>query len=878
MKRLLAVLALVAAATGAPAAAGEVNVWKKLESPGVRHFGNPLVWCPARRQLLFYSAFEVQAFDYGTDKWTRDYSWPGEKGFGIPGHNSDRGVSYKGTGEMTPKGLPAPARTIGGCTWDPKRKRMLMVTHGLMAAYDPVGKKWAKVECSTELSGKKTPGAPRVYGAGVCCDPVNDELLMFGHWGGRNCDLRDVTGEHSGHLGTLVYSFATSTWTRPGEKLADPERAAARAELRGIMASLSAALEEVYAARRRPAKSAAALAALEASVARLGPTKKQREELLQLSAARTSTRRAVEAAKAGKLDEALRSGAEALRALRSQLDGALRIEPPPRCASQPVYHPGTKSIVVFGGAGALRRTDLAFPQGKGGGPGAYDDTWVYDCAKRRWREIARANRPPATTIPKMVHDPASGKMILVTASSNWGGEKGQLSLWTLDVAAEKWSDCGTQPAPGGVIPRTNWTGWGTPTFELGLDPEKKLLLLTGRIGPQRDAKAINLALQLDIARLQAKPAPAWEAPPPVKPVTIPPDDGAWVARMKGLPANTWTAAKPEGGETPRRDWGVAACDPVRGDVYYFGGGHSTYQGRDVAVYCVGANRWIHGAGGHNDHLPAVGWGGTGIDFWGCPAASHQRNSYVALDGRLYKDFGTGTMRPEYRNPAMAAKGPRWSLFYDTDRGGVWRSPKIGEVTWGEGVKGTYAGVHMAAPDGRVIGFGGQLEPYNGRKCPGVVHFASLDIYSNKLTVVNVPPPFPGVIMECRPFCFVAGKGEAGSVFVYEYRKGGGHATWLYDVEKNAFTDLKPKRQPPPGEPGTVLYVPDQKAVFAPIKGVGQWVYSLERNAWAELPAAGVNVKFTGPYTQLVYSAKYGVFVNLPGTHLMRPDFSKLKWE
>ncbi|MHC4916236.1 MAG: hypothetical protein ACYTGB_12170 [Planctomycetota bacterium] len=877
MKRFLAALTLVAAAYGAPAAAGEVNVWRKLESPGNGHWGNNVVWCPARKQLLNYTAFDVMAYDAGKSTWSKDCPWPGDKGFGITSiHNNNRGVTYKGTGLMTPSGVPCPALTVNGLTWDSKRGKMVLLMHGLMAAYDPATKKWSEIKCSTDLGDGKRPGAPRVYGPGIAYDPVNDEIVMFPHWGAPNRDLEKVTGELSGHLGTLVYSFRDSTWTRRGEDLASPEVAAARRAVLDVSAKLSAALDLVYAARRGPKVSADAVKALQALVAEVKTQKKT--QLLDLGGVLKPLESALAGGRGGKLEDALRSGADALWELRAMPGRApLTIQPPPRCATQMVYHPETKGLVMFGGMGALRRTDLEFPRGKGGNPGNYSDTWVYDCAKRRWRELACKGRPPGTTNSKLVYDPASKKLVLVTASSSWGGQKGELTLWTLDVAKAAWQDCGTQAAPDGMIPRLNWTGWGNPTFELGYDPEVKLLLLVGSTGSHRKKTPVNYALRLDVARLAAKPAPNPTAPPPVKPLKVPPDDPAWVARLKSQPANTWVAAKPEGGETPRRDWGVAACDPVRGHVHYFGGGHSTYQGRDVAIYSVGANRWVHGAGGHNDHLPAVGWGGINYDFYGSPAAAHQRNSYVALDGRLYKSFGTGTMRPEYRNPAMAEKGPRWSLFCDLDRGGVWRSPRIDDVAWGEGVKGTYAGVHMATPDGRVIGFGGQLEPYNGRKCPGVLHFASLDVYRNKLTVKNVKPPFPGVVMEVRPFCYVADRGKAGSVFFYEHRKGGGNATWLYDVEKNAFTDLKPPKQPG-GDPGTVLYLPDQKAIFAVINRSAQWVYSLEKNAWTQLPKAGANVKFTGPYTQMVYSAKYGVLVNLPGTHLMRPDFSKLKWE
>jgi hypothetical protein len=778
MKQIALSLILLSA-TAAMGGAAEVNTWQKLRTPGNGHWGNNMVWCPERKQLLHYTAFDVKAFDAANGKWVKDYPWPGDKGFGLASiHNNSRGVTYRGSGLMTPSGVPCPALTINGLTWDSRRKKMVLVMRGLMAAYDPATKKWTQVKCQTDLGAGKRPGPPPVYGPGIAYDPVNDELVMFPHWGPLNRDLEKVTGELGAHLGTLTYSFKDNLWTRAGGKLASPEVVAARKEILGISARLSAALEKAYAARRtKEADPKEVGRLLDALVKDTTAAKMQKFPRVDFKKAGPKIVAAAGKAGKGDMPGALRAGAEALWELREMLKRApLAFEPPPRCATQMVYHPGSKSLVMFGGMGALRRTDLKPPQGKGGGPGNYNDTWVYDCARRRWRELACKDRPPGTTNPKMVYDPASKKMVLVTASSRWGGEQAKLTLWTLDVSKGRWAHCGTRSAPGDLIPRTNWTGWGMPTFELGLDPEKKLLLLVGSTGSRRSRKAVNYALRLDVAKLAAKPASAWTAPPPVKPIVIPPADPAWVAKLKSLPANTWTRAKPKGGETPRRDWGNLACDPVRGDVYYFGGGHSTYQGRDVAIYAVGANKWVHGAGGHNDHLPAVGWGGGGTDFYGCPPASHQRNSYVAVDGRMYKGFGTGTMRPRYRNPANAKKGPRWSRFFDVDRGGVWRSPKIATVTWGEGVKGTYAGVHMASPAGKIMGFGGQLEPYSGRMTRGIVHFAIHDIYKNTLTVKNVKPPFPGVIMEVRPFCVMADQGKSGRIFFYEYRKGGGHAT------------------------------------------------------------------------------------------------------
>jgi hypothetical protein len=99
------------------------------------------------------------------------------------------------------------------------------------------------------------------------------------------------------------------------------------------------------------------------------------------------------------------------------------------------------------------------------------------------------------------------------------------------------------------------------------------------------------------------------------------------------------------------------------------------------------------------------------------------------------------------------------------------------------------------------------------------------------------------------------------------------------MDGSTFTELKPKRQPP-GVAATVEYISGQGAVYAAIGRQEQWVYSFEKNDWVQLPVQtdGLEFGFSRPYAQLVYAAKYGVLVNLPGTQLMCPDVSQVKWE
>jgi len=244
-----------AVAAGPPTSVRElpINQWQGIPVSH-RAWGNNMVWCPTRKQLLHYDGFTVQAFDAAKGKWVADYPRLEEKGYGFPkwstGH---RGVSLKGRGHMLPSGVPCPAQTINGLTWDSKRNRMLLVTCGLMAAYDPETRKWEQIVCETEWDGRTVKGAPELYGQGVGYDPVNDEVVLFPHWqGARPHDPYiwldksriDIDGRYSGHLGTFLFSFKDNTWRAVRDHLGTPEVRAARAEVLEALKLTSTAFDE----------------------------------------------------------------------------------------------------------------------------------------------------------------------------------------------------------------------------------------------------------------------------------------------------------------------------------------------------------------------------------------------------------------------------------------------------------------------------------------------------------------------------------------------------------------------------------------------------------------------------------------------------------
>ncbi|KKM25422.1 hypothetical protein LCGC14_1595150, partial [marine sediment metagenome] len=554
--------------------------------------------------------------------------------------------------------------------------------------------------------------------------------------------------------------------------------------------------------------------------------------------------------------------------------------PPPRCGAPMVYDPAAKVIVMFGGHDGLVRSDLRPSSGLGSRPGGLSDTWLYDVTTRQWRELKTRRRPPAQRLPKLLYDPTSRLVLLVTFAPGAAKGKATSTIWSLDLAKGRWRRRGRQTLPLSLSFQGTYANH-TPLWDVVLDEAASLLIFRQNVEVKRVAWEQSAVMRLEVAKLPTEPLGESKPEPPIAPQVLPPDDPAWVAKLKALPANTWTPAKPRSRTATRRDWGNAACDPIHGHVYYFGGGHATYQVNDVAIYAVGANRWVHAPGDHNDFLPPVGWGGIAMGYRGGRHAHHMRNQYVALDGRMY--VSTGGQRKWQRYGAIEAgqaRQPRYAWFYDLDRGGAWRQLPVGKVTRGKGVDGDWGAVHVVDPAGRILGFAGYRKAYYSYRWPEL--FVSVyDIYRNELDVRKVPAPFPWRWPEARPFCYLAGKGR---VFFYEYlydkakAKAIRHHTWVYDVKANRFIDLKPKRQPP-GIATTVEYIPAQDAVFAVIDRKSQWVYSFARNTWAELPLAGAKPGFPGPYGQIVYAAKYGVLVTpRDGTRVMRPDVTKARWD
>lgn len=888
-------LSATAAELAEPIERAEPNRWVKL--PVKRQirgyeYAQP-VYVPDRQQLLHWGVVrniyrvpkgnrnDVLAFDAAAGDWTSDYPSTPDLAAIVTIHNSGRGAYYKGRAAML-DGIPTPSAVMFGGCWDSQRKQLVYTMPGLMAAYDPATKEWHDLDAKTVLNGKTFPGGPPLYAVGTAYDPVNDEIVLFPHFSGqgdpKNLDRLEATGQVSSHLGTLRFSYRDRTWRRVSDTFGTPKVQAARKQVLGWMGTLSDALDAVYVLRHQnnDQQSAAVLAAAkqlagETAQAQLPPQAKQ-----PMSRVQPPLQTFQQQAAAQNWQAAMEAGAEALRHLERVREEDLRVEPPGRCAAPLAYHPGQQALVLFGGHSGLVRSDIEPSVHLGGQPSGLNDTWLYDLKTRQWRELATPQRPPETRIPHLFYDPASEQMLLVTFQrSDERAKRPPIStVWTLDLEKEAWHKRAELPLPAEPAVESTYAS-RTSVANVGFDPHQRLLVWFQNHRQDKTITQQTCVMRVNLDALPRELAPQWQPDPPIVPQTLPEENPEWIDRLKQLPANTWVATEPEPREASRRDWGNIALDPLHGHIYYFGGGHSTYQVNDVSIYAVGANRWVFAAGDHDDFIPPVGWGGLTMGFRGGTHASHQRNEYQAVDRRMYTSIGGDAYNDK-------RAGTTW--FYDVDRGGVWRMKPVAKLELEGDLEQPLGQPHMSDTQGRIHSLNLVPEHRYSRRVKEF-SYTVYDAYANRLTVKKIPQPWPMRMGESRRFCLLPDRKQ---IFYYEWKKGNNegpeaHSTWLYDIQANRFVDQKPKRLPPAGRIHVATYLQGHEAVLAVIRNEQSkesepWVYSLEHHNWAPLPTAGEKIRYVGPYGQLVYVAKFGVVVSVRKPNaVLRPDLRQIDW-
>ena len=609
--RVLFLAALLPATAGASASAGEfpANEWVKLDkaSMGARG-GAPLVYDPAGKRFLVLGGniswpeypkphpFDELALDLAGGQWENWY--PKGKDWG-PQFGDCKAPNWKseGWGLVDRDGNVRPNLTTyrgvfyyNQYAWDPDGKRAYFLARGSTFCYDPEARVWK------DLAPKESAPCP-LWGA-LCADPVNKRIMLFG--GGSVMTDR-------GDPGTWTYDPASNAWSQlkftnatlnaPGAKAAELHLAAkrlaealrARCYRAELAAGKAAKLDE--AAGKLAADAAALRSELEAVM-----IKADKQDGEQMSWALPELAKAKAAAEklkglaAGAISvEAIKTADEAREAVTRARD-ALALEPPQRARSPLVYDAERKQIVLFGGDQLDR---------------LLGDTWVFDCASKRWMEKRPAVSPAPRGGHALVYLPKSKKVLLFggfgyTSTTDYcGGQYRNLPFetWLYDPAAGQWEllkrveSAKAAPGsgnPGAVMPAVaDENDLVVALEQLGGYAQTPATWVFRADSPKGDAA---LAAQSGV-----KPGTVAERKGPFVPAFYDEapaaDPAAAEARLKALAANTWTRLTPPRTPGIDRCWGTAVYSPDHDAIMHWSGGHSSHNGTEVVRYHPGIDRW-----------------------------------------------------------------------------------------------------------------------------------------------------------------------------------------------------------------------------------------------------------------------------------------------
>ena len=249
----------------------------------------------------------------------------------------------------------------------------------------------------------------------------------------------------------------------------------------------------------------------------------------------------------------------------------LKVEPPARCNSRMVYDAKNKLIVLFGGDAQDR--GLA-------------DTWVFDVTTRQWRQQAPKRSPHPRSCHAMAYLSKSGLVLLAggLAVAPWNQQKTLArEAWLYDAGADTWRPLAVD------VPNCDWASMEN------IPGTDEVIFVTARRYAQ-DRKTYRFRYDATVARgadrgvaggtsaVKTERTVQWyQAVPPA-------DEDAHARFVAALPTNRWVEAKvPKSAKG--RTWGTAIFDTHRGRAMKWGGGHSGYQGTDMAFYDMATGRF-----------------------------------------------------------------------------------------------------------------------------------------------------------------------------------------------------------------------------------------------------------------------------------------------
>jgi hypothetical protein len=289
----------------------------------------------------------------------------------------------------------------------------------------------------------------------------------------------------------------------------------------------------------------------------------------------------------------------------------LEVEPPARCNSRMVYDSKNQVIVLFGGDGQDR--GLA-------------DTWVFDGKTQKWAERKPSTCPHPRSCHGMAYLEKASVVLMVggKAVTDYRNTK-RLSnqVWVYDAGKNTWSPVEAE------IPETDGSEWycleslpGTDDVFLVVTSKYDHRQRTYRFRYDPSAPPAKIeGVEPGTVAYKTERTKAWyENQPPAK-------REQQEERLANLPSNQWVEMTPAK-STAGRTWGSAIFDTDRGIAMKWGGGHSGYQGTDMAFYDVAANRFTIDRTPAFTPEPFDRWARrpAGRTFFNQPWARHMRHT------------------------------------------------------------------------------------------------------------------------------------------------------------------------------------------------------------------------------------------------------------
>lgn len=575
---------------------------------------------------------------------------------------------------------------------------------------------------------------PPMYGQTAFLDPVNREVWVVAGGCGAVSE---------GTLGHWIYSLEQNAFRRsPG----DPEPLKA---LRAGVAKVREAQKDAvalgrnlfYAAQPADWKSAQAkerLAPVQDAVSKAIADVAARAEKDALAAGcapgdaaaaaavlQEAAKKSAEAAQAfaeGKLEAPAIAAAEDASWRADEARDLLASEPPARYRAMGLYDPERKAYVLHGGDH---------------GDYLFNDTWIYDCAKRKWRRVHAPVAPSPRIGAQMYWLPETKQIALLSGDTYLTRMVYQRftqplspDVWIFDPAKGAWTMAvlpGSEvlekskdgqpwfivnnrvvmtqfgvllcPAVGGNTYHDFMT---SSTWMLKLDAAAAKPELTQKHGAPGD-------LRLYRGECVAAYNPQWyDAAPQADPAEVD-------AFLAALPANQWVEVPQAPRPCPERSWGTSLYDPDRDQIYFWTGGHCADPADIVHHYHPGLNRWS---------IPYVAGGSSyGIQLTGRPDCQNH----------TYKNYAY-----DFVTKKMVAASRAGTSVYDPDRR-EWTGFAAGQPF----PYNPYSSKIVGTPDGIVCWAGGCNDgPKNG------IHFARFDAKALTWTPLvvkggGVPPDVHG---------------------------------------------------------------------------------------------------------------------------------------